>query len=142
MATPVVGPDPGRALISSAIVEDFLQQLLLHAMRSLSNTKAKRLFDGPLATFDAKIEVAYAFDLIDDDLRNDLNVIKDIRNAFAHSLDWMHFQSKEIVALMRGFKGWDKDKDPYSFFKEKVETCVVRLYDAQNLPLYKKATKP
>jgi Aromatic-ring hydroxylase, C-terminal len=42
-------------------------------MRHLSNDKAKRIFNGPLRSFAAKIDVAYAFELIDEEL-HDRNV--------------------------------------------------------------------
>lgn len=56
-------------------------------MRALSNNMAERIFDGygPLSTFSAKIDVAFALDLIDADVHRDLRTIKDIRNCFAHT---------------------------------------------------------
>ena len=57
------------ALLTLAIVDEWLQKLLLHKMRELSNTVAARIFDGngPLHDLASKIDVAYAFELIDGD---------------------------------------------------------------------------
>jgi DNA-binding MltR family transcriptional regulator len=97
-------------------------------MRSLSNTKAKRIFEGPLASFGAKTDVAYAFELIDDDVYNDLRVIKDIRNEFAHSLATVSFASPEIVELVKKFRGWNTDIfDAFKFFNARVTSCLVRI---------------
>jgi hypothetical protein len=55
---------PGWVLLSAAVLEDRLEQLLLINMRELSNKKAKQIFtNGPLRSLAAKIDVAYAFEL-------------------------------------------------------------------------------
>jgi len=87
-------------LVSAAAVDDRLQKLLLGKMRTMSNEHAKRIFNGPLARFGPKIDVAYAFELIDDDLHNDLMVIKDIRNEFAHP----QREALERFATSEGFE--------------------------------------
>jgi hypothetical protein len=41
--------------------------------------------DAPLATFSAKIRLAYALSIFGSSTRDDLDTIREIRNAFAHS---------------------------------------------------------
>jgi len=42
---------------------------------------------GPLATFSSRINLAFALQWLDEDTFHDLDVIRDIRNDFAHHLD-------------------------------------------------------
>jgi hypothetical protein len=92
-------------------------------MRTLSNNKAERIFNGPLRSFAAKIDVAYAFELIDDELYDDLTIIRDIRNGFAHSVTETDFGSSEIVELVQKFKRRDPSVDAFSFFQQRIESC-------------------
>jgi hypothetical protein len=54
---------------------------------------------GPLATFSAKIELAYLMGVISAQERRDLLIIKDVRNEFAHRPDERTFGSQRISAL-------------------------------------------
>lgn len=58
---------------------------------NLSNkeTLHKRLFrhNGPLSTFSARLDMAFALYLIGEKTRHDLDIIRDIRNDFAHDLE-------------------------------------------------------
>ncbi len=79
--------DRGAALIGSSLLEDDLEQLLRSAMSPVADPKrVDSLFSGfaPLATFSAKISICYALGLIDENLFHDLEIIRKIRNRFAH----------------------------------------------------------
>jgi hypothetical protein len=54
---------------------------------SLNSDDIRRLFDyeGPIGSFSARIRVAYAFNLFGPETRDDLDLIRLIRNEFAHS---------------------------------------------------------
>jgi DNA-binding MltR family transcriptional regulator len=93
-------------LTISAKLDDGLQRLLLAKMRDISNRLAERLFSGygPLGSFSAKIDVSYAFGLIGDDTFDDLKVIREIRNHFAHSLAVATFKTDEVIAMCKKFK--------------------------------------
>jgi len=112
----------GTVLVSAAAIDNALQQLLLCKMRSLSNNKADRIFR-PLQRFSSKIDIAYAFEVIDDDLYDDLRIIKDIRNEFAHPKGWTDFSTPAITGLMRQFKGWNSSCDPFELFNTRVLNC-------------------
>jgi hypothetical protein len=55
-------------------------------MRKLSPTDYDKIFEGngPLSTFSSKILMGYGLRLYGPDFRHDLEIIKDIRNGFAH----------------------------------------------------------
>jgi DNA-binding MltR family transcriptional regulator len=115
-------------LTSAALLDRELMKLLLTRMRTLSDNRAKRIFEGPLGRFAAKVDVAYAFELIDDELHQDLTVIRNIRNEFAHSVTDISFASPEVMNHMRGFKGWNTDVlNQFDFFNVRVQSCLKQL---------------
>jgi DNA-binding MltR family transcriptional regulator len=72
--------------VLDAQLEDLFRATLIHFT-------PKESFDGlfsangPLATFSARINLAFSLGWISDDVRRDLHVLRDIRNTFAHSFD-------------------------------------------------------
>jgi hypothetical protein len=78
MQIPSRQTEAGAALVTSGLIEDWLEKLLLTAGRPLSNKTAKGIFAalGPLSSFSAKIEIAYTFELIDKAVRDDLRIIR------------------------------------------------------------------
>lgn len=117
----------GNALLAAAILDQELKAAILTKMRPLSQRKDDRLFDGfaPLSEFAAKIELAYALDLITDEIYTELRAIKSIRDAFAHLSKSANFFSPEIVKHMKALKGWGKEKlsNPNLFYKS-VDACL------------------
>jgi hypothetical protein len=118
--------DAGSALVVAGLVEDELEKLLLAAGRSLENDDASRIFGrmGPLSNFAAKIEIAYMFSLIDKPIRDDLRVIKGIRNAFAHTTRFVHFGSAHIAKECRKLSTWKDGADNQDCYVERARECV------------------
>jgi hypothetical protein len=73
-------------------------------MRPLSNTFAKKFFGGPLNSFAAKADVAFALKFMEKSTWSDLKVIKDIRNAFAHTSSRLQFSSDGVFELFKRFE--------------------------------------
>jgi hypothetical protein len=99
--------DRASAVILSTITEDTLRGLLLSKMRSsLNSGDRKQLFgfEGALGTFAAKITTAYALELIGPISRADLNLIRFLRNSFAHSRKPMNFEVPEVRAVCAKLK--------------------------------------
>lgn len=90
--------DRAAAIIVATTVDDALRDLLLHKMVTLNSDRYNSLFgvDRPLSSFAAKINIAYAFNVISDATRGDLEAIKNIRNAFAHARKPITFKTPEI----------------------------------------------
>lgn len=79
--------DRGAIIIGATYIEDQLSFLIDKTLPSDENKKYRnRLFKypGPLSSFSAKIELSYAFRLIDKNLYNSLNILRQIRNKAAH----------------------------------------------------------
>jgi len=89
--------DRASAIVSSSLLEELLERLILAFL--MDNEKTKRdLFDGiaPLSTMSAKINIAYHLGLIGKNEYEDLKFIKNIRNDFAHSFETINFETQRI----------------------------------------------
>ena len=88
------------AIVGGAHVENALQVLLISRFISLHKDDNNLLFDnggnGTLANFSSKTMVAYAFGLIGQKTREDLDTIRHIRNTFAHALVHIQFTHEDI----------------------------------------------
>lgn len=97
------GPDRGAALVLGALAERALEKLLRRGMR---DSGVNELFDfgAPIGTFYAKIQVAFAFRLLGQTTRHDLNLIRHVRNQFAHSRQPIRFTTPEVRAVCDQFR--------------------------------------
>lgn len=92
--------DRGAALVGAALLDSRLERLLLSHM--LPGKIADDLVKGgnaPLGSFSARINATFAFGLITTKERQDLNLIRGIRNEFAHSEHGLTFADQKIVGL-------------------------------------------
>lgn len=82
--------DRALVVLGGARIDVALERLL-KAVMSHHGGGSDNLFDPdrPLGTFSAKIATAYRLNLIDDKLEHVLQMIRKIRNDFAHSIDKM-----------------------------------------------------
>lgn len=87
----------GAILIGTGKVEENLEKLVLILLPSKSKSYTSRLlnYPGALSSFAAKIELCYAFRIINQRIYNSLNAIRKIRNIAAHSSDKFSLQDKE-----------------------------------------------
>ena len=90
------------AVLAGALVEDALQFAIQTHFVYLPRNERDKLFDypGPLASFDAKIRVGYAMALYGPVIRNDLDVIRRIRNGFAHARKPITFDTPQVAKEM------------------------------------------
>src|SRR5437016_12606 len=87
--------DRSAAILAASYLEHCLEEYLL--LRLVAGPTVNALFDGfaPLATFSAKIDIAFAVGLLPRHIQEDLKRIKKIRNLFAHELDSLTFESPQ-----------------------------------------------
>ena len=135
---------PVIALTVGARLDAALERALLAKMRELSEAQRTNLFDGysSLSSFAAKIDVAYALNIFDDALYDDLIVIRKIRNAFAHPQVKLgqppeHFDADpDMVKLCKQFADYDASIQPNKLFERKVAQCILALSnDADDITL-------
>jgi DNA-binding MltR family transcriptional regulator len=89
--------DRGTALVAAAWLDDALEVRIRAAFRSDKGT-ADDVFrpDGPLGSFAARIKIAYLLDLIEPLARRDLDLVRRIRNDFAHARSDLYFKTPRI----------------------------------------------
>lgn len=95
--------DRGAAILLAANIENALESALV---RILKNGRTSKLFgvEKPLGAFRNKIWIAYALDIFGNETFLNLECIRHIRNAFAHSKIPIRFDTPEIAnvcALMK-----------------------------------------
>jgi DNA-binding MltR family transcriptional regulator len=77
-------------LVGAVHVDECLARLFRAVFRpQLSQATIKRLlkYPGPLSSFAARIDVAYALRLIPKDIHDALNALRELRNSLAHERD-------------------------------------------------------
>jgi DNA-binding MltR family transcriptional regulator len=120
-----------------------LEKLLLTVGRSISNKLAKRIFAGmgPLHSLSSKVEILFLFEQIDEILFRDLMVVKDVRNAFAHTTRYVSFSDEEIVEKCRRLSTWTAGADPEDCFYQRSLGCVDVLANKMSAMMYAKALR-
>jgi hypothetical protein len=101
--------DRSAIVMAGSFAESYLATYLRHFMidSKEENEEIERLFEaGPLANFDARINLAYAFKLISREHRADLRLIKDIRNRFAHSPRSISLAREDIQQAIKKLSMW------------------------------------
>lgn len=95
--------DRGCALFAAAFLDTTLEQLI-RAVLLDSKRVEEDLLQGtaPLATFSARIKFSYYLGLISAECRSELDIIRKIRNDFAHDASLISFDTPAIANRCRG----------------------------------------
>jgi len=114
------GSDRATAVMFGSFVEVALERLLASVMRSDLNSKDKRQlfeYEGAVGSFSSKTIMAYALKLIGSTTRSDLDWIRLLRNAFAHSRMPFDFGTPEVRAVCDQLKIVDfpESQIPYGY---------------------------
>lgn len=93
--------DRSAAIVAVSFVETALRATIETEWGIQSETARERLFkgSGPLATFSAKIEIGSAAGILGPRTRGDLNLIRKVRNEFAHFLKPIAFTTPHVMLL-------------------------------------------
>ncbi len=93
--------DRGCALLAAAFLDDVLDLMLRSAFVDAPESVNKLLGPGrPLESFGVRAHLAYLIGLLGNDVYSDINLIREIRNDFAHRQP-TSFGAKEIDAKCR-----------------------------------------
>lgn len=93
--------DRSIAIIVASVLDQGLETALLTRLRPLNPDEERAVFfaDGaPLSTFSAKITMGYSLGLFGQKARDDLHMIRSIRNTFAHSRLSLDFDQEAVAA--------------------------------------------
>jgi hypothetical protein len=105
------------ALIMASILDNFLESAILACFVKLSVTKFNALFrdrQAPFSTFSNKISVAHALGVYDDATRVQLDNIRTIRNAFAHTMQPIDFNHPVIATACNNLNPSAISKKPFA----------------------------
>jgi hypothetical protein len=105
--------DRGSAILGATIVENQLTIRLTLGMIKLTKSEREALFEGmsPLSAFSSKIKVGYALGHFGAKTRHDLDLMREIRNAFAHSRQVISFKTPQVVEAIRRFSCVEEMRD-------------------------------
>jgi hypothetical protein len=89
------------AIVASGAVEVALRQAISkHLSAELSQDEVDRTFDVTLGDFARRIGMARALGVISADQRTELDRIRTIRNAFAHTIAPLTFENPEVADVL------------------------------------------
>jgi DNA-binding MltR family transcriptional regulator len=135
--------DRAFAVLVAAYLDELLGELIAAAMKTDSDEVAKLLYrsgHGPLGSFSARINTAYCLGVVDDNQQRDLNLIRKVRNKFAHEISNISFERDDIASQCREMKGAKQGGQPTSareqFGKTSLRLIVdimVRIREAEEL---------
>jgi mannitol operon repressor len=98
--------DRAAALVSTAILEHALRIAISRHFK-INDAQEKVLFedyDAPLRDLSRKIKLAFSLGLLTEDEVADCNLIRKIRNLFAHSPMHFRFETKEVAIQCQKLK--------------------------------------
>lgn len=98
--------DRAAAITLAAYLESLLEEVLNQQFVDLSKGESIEIFrgNGPLATIESKLNIAYAMGLIDKNDKIELKLAFRIRNRFAHDYFKSSFSDSRIVELSNNLK--------------------------------------
>jgi DNA-binding MltR family transcriptional regulator len=115
----VKGTDRSAAILCCVQLEDAVVTLILTQLKNKNERTLERLYErgGPLGSFSAQINLAFALGLFDEKTRIQLDTIRFIRNAFAHARKSISFRTPEIAAANKTLVLADNYKKKVRDFK-------------------------
>ena len=100
--------DRGAAIVAASFVEDMLAVKIRHLMRDdkAAHSPLNEFFrsSGPLGSFSAKIQFGFLMRLYGVKVSKELDIIKNVRNKFAHQVEHTTFKDQAIKDLTANLK--------------------------------------
>jgi DNA-binding MltR family transcriptional regulator len=133
--------DRGAALSAVSLLDGTLKHAIAEKLRPEIKADMDYLFHSgaPLGSLSAKIRVGYALNLYDKIAADDLECIREIRNAFAHTMGDIKFHTEEVAAVCKRIKVLERvektendlawDPAPRSRFLVSVSFYTFALHD-------------
>jgi mannitol operon repressor len=96
--------DRAMAVLAAAYMDHLLGNLIISVMTVEDKEVEDLLFDGPnapLGSFSSRINMAYCLGLLSRNQRKDLDIIRKVRNQFAHEFIGVSFDTEGIANRCR-----------------------------------------
>jgi len=113
--------DRAAAIVGASLIDVQLEQLLIRSM--VKGIRAGSLVEGfgPLSSFRAKIRIAGCFGLLPPDVCADADLIRKIRNEFAHAYVPMSFEDQKITDWVLALRALAATRKQFSEYKQNPE---------------------
>lgn len=97
----MIGNDRGYCLLVVSTLENNLDEVVARQVSHFNKEDAEAFFDnsGAAGSLSRKIALVHAFKVIGPVTRRNLNIIREIRNAFAHGKVPITFETDEVKSL-------------------------------------------
>lgn len=122
--------DRGCALMAAAYLDDKVSELIQSHLLDRRRI-VKKMFGplGPWGSFSSRIDSAYLLGLISATERQDLHLIRDIRNRFGHVAAPINFESAEVALKCHSLQlnAQPTDAPPRRFFEQSTMGLAARL---------------
>lgn len=95
--------DRAAVLITAAFLDDVLAIRIASTFKfDFDDTDFEKIFrfEGPLGTFSARLEMALLFGVIEDETFQQLNIVRELRNACAHSTSKVNLEEPEFANVV------------------------------------------
>ncbi len=97
--------DRGAALVGAALIDERLERLLRsHLIECKQSNEILNGSNAPVGTFSARTKLAYSLGLITQLEFNEIEVIRRVRNEFAHKVHGMSFKDQKVNDLCQNLK--------------------------------------
>jgi hypothetical protein len=104
------------AILGAVLVEHELDNQLRRRLKCSDDAWNELLSDvGPLRNFHSKIVMGRALRMYDDDVRFNLNIVRNIRNQFAHSKKLISFDNVLIAKEVGGAKHIPRERKHFDY---------------------------
>lgn len=132
----LVGMQDERAMVLAlaTFIEDTLGRLFLAYFRSCKATRELvEGFNAPLGTLGSRIKAAYAFGLVTEQQFKDMELLRKIRNQFAHNWEGVSLERNDIAAMVGQLSGYTltgeiTQSNGKDRLLKSLTTCCVELY--------------
>ena len=120
-------------LALATFIEDSLGRLLLAYFRNCKATKELvEGFNAPLGTLGARTKAAYSFGLITKEQYHDIEILRKVRNQFAHNWEGVSLTRTDIQSMIGQLSAYTLDHRPIEgSLRERLlgtlSTCCIEL---------------
>ncbi|MYA60585.1 MAG: hypothetical protein F4X40_08560 [Chloroflexi bacterium] len=105
--------DRGVAIITGAWIESLIERKLKTMFTKGNSRSRKQLFENQaFSNFHSKALAAHCLGWIDTEIFHDIDLVRKIRNKFAHEFHSINFERSEIKELVDKFKIIGRQVDP------------------------------
>lgn len=105
--------DHSMVLSLATFIEDTLGRLLIAYFRNCKATRdLVKGFNAPLGTFGSRIKAVYSFGLVTEDQYRDMDILRKVRNKFAHNWEGVSLDDGDIKGMVGQLSGYTLSQDP------------------------------